>query len=85
MSNAVFGKTVENIRKLKYIKLITTDAKPNCLLSEPDYHKTFFFSEKLLWMEMKKKQTNVFINKLTYLGLAILEISKTPMYEFCHE
>ena len=45
MSNAVFGKTVENIRKLKYIKLITTDAKPNCLLSEPDYHKTFFFQK----------------------------------------
>ena len=62
MSNAVFGKIVENIRKLKYIKLITTDAKPNCLLSEPDYHKTFFFFRKVI-MNGNEKKTNKCIYK----------------------
>ena len=55
MNNAVFGKTVENVRKHKDIKLVTTERRRNCLVSEPNYHTTSFFTENLLAIEMKKK------------------------------
>ena len=72
MNNAVFGKTVENIRKHKDIKLITTDKRRNQLVSEPNYHTTKWFSENLLATEMKK--TKAKMNNSVYLGLSILEI-----------
>ena len=55
MNNAVFGKTMENIRKHRNIKLMTNDTKRNRLVSEPNYHATKWFSENLLAIEMKKK------------------------------
>ena len=54
MNNAVFGKTMENVRKRRDIKLVTTDKRRNRLVSEPNYHTTKWFSEKLLAIEMKK-------------------------------
>ena len=45
MNQEVFGKTVENVRKRRDIKLVTTNKRRNCLASEPNYHKTKFFSE----------------------------------------
>ena len=81
MNNAVFGKTMENVRNHRgHIKLVTTDKRRNQLVSEPNYHTTKWFSEKLLAIEMKK--TKVKMNKPVYLGLSILEISKILMYEF---
>ena len=56
MNNSVFGKTMENVRKHRDIKLVTTDEKRNKLVSEPNYHTTKHFSENLLVMEMKKKK-----------------------------
>ena len=47
MNNAVFGKTMENVRKYSDIKLVTTDVKRNKLSLEPNYHKTKHFSEIL--------------------------------------
>ena len=73
--NSVFGKTMENVRKHRDIKLIPTDKTRNLLVSEPNYHTTKWFSEDLLAIEMKK--TKVKMNKPVYLGLSILEISKT--------
>ena len=73
-------KTMENVRKHRDIKLVTTDKRRNQLLSEPNYHTTKWFSEKLSAIQMKK--TKVKMNKPIYLGLPILEISKTLMYEF---
>ena len=55
MNNAVFGKTIENVRKHRDIKLVTTDRRRNYLVSEPNYHTTKFFTENLLAIEMKKK------------------------------
>ena len=55
MNNAVCGKTMENVRKSRDIKLVTTDKKINYLVSEPNYHTTKWFSESLLAIEMKKK------------------------------
>ena len=56
MNNAVFGKTMENIRKHRYIKLVTTDKRRNQLVSESNYHTTKYFSEILLAIEMNKKK-----------------------------
>ena len=81
MNNAVFRKTMENVRKYRDIKLVTTDKRRNQKVSEPNYHTTKWFSENLLAIEMKR--TEVKMNKLVYLGLSILEISKTLMYKFC--
>ena len=84
MNNAVFGKTMENVRKHRDIKLVTTDKRRNQLVSEPNYHTTKYFSENLMAIEMKKK-TKVKMNKLIYLGMSILDISKTLMYEFWYD
>ena len=80
MNNAVFGKTMENIRKHRDIKFVTTDKKRNKLVSEPIYHTMDYISEDLSIVEMNK--TKVKMNKPIYLGLSILDISKTLMYEF---
>ena len=56
MNNSVFGKTMENVRKHRDIKLVTTDEKRNKLVSEPNYHTTKRFSENLLAIEMKKRK-----------------------------
>ena len=83
MNNAVFGNTMQNMRKHRDIKLVTTDKKKNQLVSEPNYHTTKWFSENLLAIEMKK--TKVKMNKPKYLRLSILEISKILMYEFWYD
>ena len=48
INNSVFGKTMENVRKHKDIKLVTTAKRRNQLVSEPNYHTTKWFSENLL-------------------------------------
>ena len=80
MNNAVFGKTMENATKHRYIKLVKIDKRRNQLVTEPYYYTIKCFSENLLAIEMKK--TKVKMNKPIYLGLSILEISKILMYEF---
>ena len=83
MNNAVFRKTMENVRKHRDIKLVTTDKRRNQLASEPNYHTTKYFSENLMAIEMKK--TKVKMNKPIYLGMSILDISKTLMYVFWYD
>ena len=83
MNNSVFGKTMENIRKHRDIKLVTTDKKGSKLVSEPNYHTINLISEDLSIIEMKR--TKVKMNKPIYLGLSILEISKILMYEFWYD
>ena len=83
MNNVVFGKTMENVRKHRDIKLETTDKRRNQLVSEPNYHTPKYFSENLMAIEMKK--TKVKMNKPIYLGMSILDISKTLMYEFWYD
>ena len=80
MNNAVFGKTFENVRKHRDIKLVLTDKRRSQLSSEPNYHTRKSFSKNL--MVIKKKKTKVKMNKLTYPCISILDISKTLMHEF---
>ena len=83
MNISVFGKTMENIRKHKDIKLVTTDKKRNKLVSELNYHTINYILEDLSIIEMNK--TKVKMNKSIYLGLSILEISKILMYKFWYD
>ena len=83
MNSAAFGKTMQNVRKHRDIKLVTTNERRNYLVSEPNYHTTKWFSEDLLATEMKKIELKM--DKPVYLGLSILEISKTLMYEFWYD
>ena len=69
MNNSVFGKTMENVRNHRDIKIVTTDKRRSILASEPNYHSTKYISKDLLIMEMKK--TEVKMNKQIYLGQAM--------------
>ena len=68
MKNLVFGKTIENVRKHRDIKLVTTDKRKNQLTSEPSYNTTKYFPENLMAIEMKK--TKVKMNKPICLGMS---------------
>ena len=76
MNNAFFGKTMENVRKHRDIKLVTKEKRRNYLVSEPNYHTTKFFTENLWAIEMKKS---------VCLGLSAFDVSKTAMYEFWND
>ena len=54
MNNSVFGKTMENVRKHRDIKLVATDKRRNYLVSEPNYQTENGFSECFLAIEMRK-------------------------------
>ena len=83
MNNAVFGKTMENVRKHHDIKLVRTDHKRNKLVSEPNYHTMKLIDDNLAIIEIRK--VKVKMNKPIYLGLSILDISEITMYEFWYD
>ena len=83
MNNAVFGKTMENFRKHRDIKLVKTDKKRNKLVSEPNYHTMKLIDNNLAIIEMRK--VKVKMSKPIYLALSILDISKITMYEFWYD
>ena len=74
---------MENLRKHRDIKLVTTERRRNYLVSEPNFYTTKFFTENLLAIETKK--TEILMNKPVCLGLSILELSKISMYEFWYD
>ena len=83
MNNSVFGKTMENVRKHRDIKLVTTDKERRKLVSEPNYHTMNLILKNLSIIEMKKIKLKM--NKPIYLGLSILEITNILMYEFWYD
>ena len=83
MNNSVFGKTMENVRNHRDIKLVTSEKRRKRLVSEPNYHSRKNFSDHLMAIEMKK--TRIKMNKPLYLGMSILDISKTLMYKFWYD
>ena len=80
MNNAVFGKTIINVRKHRNIKLVITEWRRNYSVSESNYHTTKFFTENILAIEIRKLQ--ILLNKLVSLSLSILDLNKTVMYQF---
>ena len=87
MNNAAFGKTMENARKLRDIKLVTMakNKRRNQLVSEPNYHTVKCFPENLMEIEMEKKRKKLKMNKPVYIDMSILDISKTLMHEFWYD
>ena len=83
MNNSVFAKTMENVRNHRDIKLVTSDKGRSILASEPNYHSSKCIWKDLMIMEMRKVEVKM--NKPIYLGQAILDISKTLMYEFWYD
>ena len=83
MNNLVCGKTMENIRKHRNIKLVTTEEKYLQAVMKPNFKSGVRFYENLIGFEMGK--VKVVMNKLVYLGQAILDLSKIVMYEFHYD
>ena len=80
MNNSVFGKTMENIRNRVNIKLVDTGEQFKKLAAKPNYESRKIFNENLVSVHMKK--TSLTMNKLVYLGMSILDLSKTLMFDF---
>ena len=80
MNNSVFGKTMENIRNRVNVKLVNTQEKFKKLSAKPNYKSCKIFNENLISVHMKK--TSLIMNKPVYLGMCILDLSKTIMYDF---
>ena len=81
MNNAVFVKAMQNVRQYRDLKLVTTERTRNNLVSEPKCHNTKCFTKNLLAIEMKR----ILMNKPVYLGLLILDLSKTVMFELWYD
>ena len=83
MNNSVFGKKMENIRKHRNIKLVTTEEKYLCTVMRPNFKSGVLFGGNLMGCEMGK--IKVVMNKPVYLGQVILDLSKIVMYEFQYD
>ena len=80
MNNSVFGKSMDNIRNRVDIRLVTNEKDARKLISKPNYQRRNIFCENLVAIHMKK--TKLVFNKPVYLGMTILHLSKTLMYDF---
>ena len=75
MNNSVFGKTMENIRNRVDVKLVTSKSQLEKLAKKPNYERPVIFSENLIVVDMRK--TTINLNKPIYLGVSVLDLSKT--------
>ena len=80
MNNSVFGKTMENIRKRVDVRLVTDEKKLIKMTSKPTYVSSKIFNENLVAVH-KIKET-LTLNRPAYIGMCILDLSKTLMYDF---
>lgn len=81
MNNSVFGKTIENIRKRQNVEFIEDKEKAEKLSSKPYFDGSTIFNENLIAIRMKK--TEVYFNKpIFFVGQAILDLSKTFIFDF---
>ena len=83
INNSIFGKMMENIRKHRNIKLVTTEEKYLHTVMKPNFKSGVLFGENLMGCEMGK--IKAVMNKPVYLGQAILDLSKIIMYEFHYD
>ena len=80
MNNSVFGKTMENIRNRIDVRLVTEEKELEKLVKKPNFDRINIFTEDLVAVHMKK--TTIKLHKPIYLGMSILDLSKTLMYDF---
>ena len=80
INNSVFGKTMENIRNRVDVRLVDERRKAEKLAAKPNFKHLAIFNENLVSIHMKR--TNLKFDKLVYCGMAILDLSKTLMYDF---
>ena len=80
INNSVFGKTIETIRKRQNVVLVDNKKMANKLSSKPNFERVTIFDENLIACHMKK--TEVYFNKPIFVGQAILDLSKTLMFDF---
>jgi len=86
MNNAVFGKTMENVRNHTDVRLVTRwDGRygAEAMIAKPNFHSRSVFSENLMAVELRKLEVK--LNKPIYIGMCILDISKICLYEFHYE
>ena len=83
MNNSFFGKTMENVRNHRDIKVVTSEKRRKWLLSEPNYHSC----KKIFWSfnGNRNEKTRIKMNEPLYLGISILDISKTLIYKFWYD
>jgi hypothetical protein len=80
MSSAVFGKTMENLRKRLIVQLVNNQSKAKKLTSKPSFHAFRIFNEDLVAVHMLKQR--LYLNRPICVGFTLLDVSKTLMYDF---
>ncbi|KAJ4437396.1 hypothetical protein ANN_17540 [Periplaneta americana] len=82
MNNAVFGKTMENVRKRPHFRLVSNDEKLKKLISKPYFLDRVIYAENLVGIHLAR--TQILFDKALYVGMCILELSKVHIYNFHH-
>ena len=83
MNNAVYGKTMENVRNRIDLKLVKTYEQAKKYIKRPNFTYLKRFSENLCAIHLEK--TKVYLNKPIYVGFSVLELSKLHMYKFYYD
>ena len=82
-NNSLFGKTMENVRRRRNFKLVNTTLQLSKLANHPLYVQHKIFDEDLVGMELYKP--SIVLNKLIYVGQAVLDYSKLEMYQLYYK
>ena len=80
MNNSTFNKTMENLKNRVNIELVTNESRLNKLSAKPTYVSSKIFNENLVAVHNKKER--LLLDKPSYVGMCILDLSKTLMYDF---
>ena len=86
MNNSVFGKTMENLRKRQRVSVVqplTHPKKYKKLTSDPAFKSRRIFTENLVAVHRRKTEVN--LNRPTYIGMCVLDLSKLCMYQFYYD
>ena len=80
MNNSVFGKSMENLRARVSVHLVNSVKKLHKVVAKPSFHSFKIFNKHLTAVHLKKSE--LYLNKPSYIGFCILELSKTLIYDF---